>query len=118
MNFRTPGEAVELANNTRYGLAASIWSENISLALETARKVKAGSIWINSTNLFDAAAGFGGYRESGFGREGGKEGLYAYLRPIVAKARKACPHRVAAGLGRSSPAGAAGLGRSAASSGH
>ena len=81
MNFRTPSEAVELANNTRYGLAASIWSENISLALETARKVKAGSIWINSTNLFDAAAGFGGYRESGFGREGGKEGLHAYLRP-------------------------------------
>ena len=81
MSFRTPGEAVELANNTRYGLAASIWSENISLALETARKVKAGSVWINSTNLFDAAAGFGGYRESGFGREGGKEGLFAYMRP-------------------------------------
>ena len=81
MSFRTPSEAVELANNTRYGLAASIWSENISLALDTARKVKAGSVWINSTNLFDAASGFGGYRESGFGREGGKEGLYAYLRP-------------------------------------
>ncbi len=81
MSFRTPGEAVELANNTRYGLAASVWSENISLALETARKVKAGSVWINSANLFDAAAGFGGYRESGYGREGGREGLYAYLRP-------------------------------------
>jgi len=81
MSFRTPAEAVELANNTRYGLAASIWSENISLALETARQIKAGSIWINSTNLFDAAAGFGGYRESGYGREGGKEGLFAYLRP-------------------------------------
>ena len=81
MSFRTPSEAVELANNTRYGLAASVWSENISLALETARKVKAGSVWINSTNLFDAAAGFGGYRESGFGREGGMEGLFAYLRP-------------------------------------
>jgi len=81
MSFRTPSEAVELANNTRYGLAASVWSENISLALETARQIKAGSIWINSTNLFDAAAGFGGYRESGYGREGGKEGLYAYLRP-------------------------------------
>ena len=81
MSFRTPSEAVELANNTRYGLAGSVWSENISLALETARKIKAGSIWINSTNLFDAAAGFGGYRESGFGREGGKEGLFAYLRP-------------------------------------
>ena len=81
MSFRTPGEAIELANNTRYGLAASVWSENISLALETARAIKAGSVWINSTNLFDAAAGFGGYRESGFGREGGKEGLFAYLRP-------------------------------------
>ena len=81
MSFRTPGEAIELANNTRYGLAASVWSENISLALETARAIKAGSVWINSANLFDAAAGFGGYRESGFGREGGKEGLFAYLRP-------------------------------------
>ena len=81
MSFRRPDEAVELANNTRYGLAASIWSENISLALETARQVKAGSIWINGSNLFDAAAGFGGYRESGYGREGGKEGLLAYLRP-------------------------------------
>ena len=81
MSFRTPSEAVELANNTRYGLAASIWSENISLALETARRIKAGSIWINSTNLFDAASGFGGYRESGYGREGGKEGLLVYLRP-------------------------------------
>ncbi len=81
MSFRRPSEAVELANNTRYGLAASIWSENISLALETARRIKAGSIWINSTNLFDAAAGFGGYHESGYGREGGKEGLFAYMRP-------------------------------------
>ena len=81
MSFRRPSEAIELANNTRYGLAASVWSENISLALETARQVKAGSVWINSTNLFDAAAGFGGYRESGYGREGGREGLYAYMRP-------------------------------------
>lgn len=81
MSFRTPAEAVALGNNTRYGLAASIWSENISLALDTARKIKAGSVWVNSTNLFDAASGFGGYRESGFGREGGKEGLFEYLRP-------------------------------------
>ena len=80
MSFRRPSEAIQLANNTRYGLAASVWSENISLALETARAIKAGSVWINSSNLFDAAAGFGGYRESGFGREGGKEGLYAYLQ--------------------------------------
>jgi len=81
MTFRTPAEAVALANNTRYGLAASIWSENINLALDIAPKLKAGSVWINCTNLFDASSGFGGYRESGFGREGGKEGLYEYVRP-------------------------------------
>ncbi|RME90528.1 MAG: aldehyde dehydrogenase family protein, partial [Anaerolineae bacterium] len=81
LTFRSPAEAITLANNTRYGLAASIWSENISLALDVASKVKAGSVWINCTNLFDAAAGFGGYRESGFGREGGREGLFEYLRP-------------------------------------
>ncbi len=80
MTFRTPSEAIQLANNTRYGLAASIWTENINLALDVAPKLKAGSVWINCTNVFDAAAGFGGYRESGFGREGGKEGLYEYTR--------------------------------------
>src|SRR5436305_8654577 len=81
MTFRTPAEAVTLANYTRYGLAASVWSENINLALDIAPKIKAGSVWINCTNLFDATSGFGGYRESGFGREGGKEGLYEYVRP-------------------------------------
>jgi len=81
MTFRTPKEAVELANNTPYGLAASVWSENINLALDVAPKLKAGVVWINSTNLFDAASGFGGYRESGFGREGGREGMYEYLKP-------------------------------------
>ncbi len=81
MTFRTPSEAVALANNTRYGLAASVWSENINLALDIAPKLKAGTVWINCTNLFDASSGFGGYRESGFGREGGKEGLYEYVRP-------------------------------------
>src|SRR3989449_4187740 len=80
MTFRTPQEAVELANNTPYGLAASVWTENINLALDVAPKLKAGVVWINSTNLFDAAAGFGGYRESGFGREGGREGMYEYLK--------------------------------------
>ena len=79
--FRTPGEAVALANNTRYGLAASVWTENINLALDIAPKVNAGVVWINSTNQFDAAAGFGGRRESGFGREGGREGLFAYTKP-------------------------------------
>jgi len=79
LTFRTPDEAIGLANNTRYGLAASIWSENINRALDAAARVKAGVVWINSTNLFDAGAGFGGYKESGFGREGGREGLYEYL---------------------------------------
>ena len=80
MTFRTHNEAIEIANNTRYGLAASVWSENVNLALEIASKVKAGVIWVNCTNEFDAAVGFGGYRESGFGREGGIEGLWAYRR--------------------------------------
>ena len=86
MTFRTPGEAVELANNTRYGLAATVWTENVNLALDMAPKLKAGVVWVNATNLFDAAAGFGGIRESGFGREGGWEGLLAYLKaPLPAK---------------------------------
>ena len=79
--FRTPAEAVQLANNTRYGLAATVWSENINLALDIAPKLAAGIVWINGTNLMDAAAGFGGVRESGFGREGGWEGLAGYTRP-------------------------------------
>ena len=79
--FRTPSEAVELANNTRYGLAASVWSENINLALDIAPKLASGIVWINGTNMMDAAAGFGGMRESGFGREGGWEGLLAYTKP-------------------------------------
>ncbi len=88
MSFRTPDEAVALANNTRYGLAASVWSENISLALDIAPQLKAGVVWVNATNLFDAAVGFGGYRESGFGREGGLEGAYEYLKPKAWAARK------------------------------
>jgi aldehyde dehydrogenase (NAD+) len=84
MTFRTPAEAVALANNTPYGLAASLWTENVNLALDIARQIKAGTIWINSTNLFDAASGFGGYRESGFGREGGREGMLEYLKAPVA----------------------------------
>jgi aldehyde dehydrogenase (NAD+) len=80
ITFRTPAEAVALANNTVYGLAASVWSENINLALDVAGGIKAGTVWINCTNVFDAASGFGGYRESGYGREGGREGLYEYLQ--------------------------------------
>ena len=83
MTFRTPTEAVDLANNTRYGLAATVWTENINLALDIAPKLRAGVVWVNATNLFDAAAGFGGVRESGFGREGGWEGLLAYLKPTA-----------------------------------
>jgi aldehyde dehydrogenase (NAD+) len=79
--FRTPSEAVALANNTRYGLAATIWSENINEALDVAPKLAAGVVWINGTNMFDAAAPFGGVRESGFGREGGPEGMRAYTKP-------------------------------------
>ena len=95
MTFRTLREAIELANNTTYGLAASVWSENINVALHVASEIKAGVVWVNSTNLFDAACGFGGYRESGYGREGGREGLLEYLEPSWFK--KAPP------LPRSSP---------------
>jgi aldehyde dehydrogenase (NAD+) len=81
MTFRTPREALELANNTVYGLAACVWSESINVGLHVAAQLKAGVVWVNCTNLFDASCGFGGYRESGFGREGGKEGLLEYLQP-------------------------------------
>jgi aldehyde dehydrogenase (NAD+) len=93
MTFRTLKEAVALANNTRYGLAATIWSENINRSLEAASQMKAGVVWINTTNGFDAACGFGGYRESGFGREGGREGMVEYLklRAEWGKAEKPAP---------------------------
>jgi aldehyde dehydrogenase (NAD+) len=81
MTFRTPAEAVELANNTVYGLASSVWSESINVALQVAAQIKAGVVWVNCTNLFDASCGFGGYKESGYGREGGREGLTEYLEP-------------------------------------
>ena len=80
MTFRTPDEAVMLANNSAYGLAASVWSENINQALHVAPKLKCGVVWINCTNQFDASVGFGGYRESGYGREGGHEGMFEYLK--------------------------------------
>jgi aldehyde dehydrogenase (NAD+) len=82
MTFRTPSEAIELANNSRYGLSASVWTENVNLALDVAPRLKAGTVWVNCSNVFDASSGFGGYRESGFGREGGKEGLYEYVKPF------------------------------------
>jgi aldehyde dehydrogenase (NAD+) len=91
MSFRTPAEAVELANNTLYGLAASVWSESINVALHVAAQIKAGVVWVNSTNLFDACSEFGGYRESGFGREGGRAGLLEYLQPTWFKNAPAGP---------------------------
>jgi aldehyde dehydrogenase (NAD+) len=91
MTFRTPREAVELANNTVYGLAACVWSESLNISLHIASQLKAGVVWVNCTNLFDATCGFGGYRESGFGREGGREGLLEYLEPSWFK--KAPPMR-------------------------
>jgi aldehyde dehydrogenase (NAD+) len=91
MTFRTPSEAVELANNTVYGLAACVWSESINVALHVAAQLKAGVVWVNCTNLFDASCGFGGYRESGYGREGGREGLLEYLEPAWFKNAPALP---------------------------
>ncbi|WP_298676477.1 aldehyde dehydrogenase family protein, partial [uncultured Lentibacter sp.] len=98
--FRTPAEAVSLANNTRYGLAATVWSENVNLALDIAPKLAAGVVWVNATNLFDAAAGFGGVRESGFGREGGWEGLAAYTKP---KGRVKALSKTAPNAGKGGP---------------
>lgn len=87
--FRTPRDAIALANNTRYGLAASIWSESVNQCLAIAAEIKAGVVWVNCTNIFDAGAGFGGYRESGFGREGGREGMMEYLALPAPKAARA-----------------------------
>ncbi|MGA1984707.1 MAG: aldehyde dehydrogenase family protein [Candidatus Sulfotelmatobacter sp.] len=95
MTFRTPKEAVELANNTVYGLASCVWSENINVALHVAAQLKAGVVWVNCTNMFDAACGFGGYRESGYGREGGREGLLEYMEPAWFKHAPALPSQSA-----------------------
>jgi aldehyde dehydrogenase (NAD+) len=91
MTFRTPAEAVELANNTAYGLAACVWSESLNVALHVAAQIKAGVVWVNCTNLFDASCGFGGYRESGYGREGGREGLLEYMEPAWFKSAPVLP---------------------------
>jgi aldehyde dehydrogenase (NAD+) len=91
MSFRTPAEAVQLANNTPYGLAASVWTENVNLALDVAPKLRCGVVWVNATNLLDAACGFGGVRESGFGREGGREGFLEYLQPRFERHLPALP---------------------------
>ncbi len=96
MSFRHQKDAIDIANNTRYGLAASVWTENVNMALEMAPRLKAGVVWINSTNKFDAACGFGGYRESGYGREGGREGLYAYMKPVNAGTKPAATKKAQA----------------------
>ncbi len=80
MTFRTKEEAIELANNTFYGLAASVWTKDVAKMIEVARAIKAGTIWGNGANKFDAAAEFGGFKESGFGREGGPVGLWEYVQ--------------------------------------
>ena len=114
MTFRTPGEAIQLANHTRYGLAASVWSQNIDLALDAAAAIKAGVVWVNCTNLFDAAAGFGGYRESGFGREGGREGMQEYLVPDWEASLPDLPaHESKLSAAPSAPAAAPGIDRTA-----
>jgi aldehyde dehydrogenase (NAD+) len=79
LTFRTPDEAVEKANNTPYGLSAGVWTEKGSRILAMAQKLRAGVIWANTYNRFDPASPFGGYKESGFGREGGRHGLEAYV---------------------------------------
>ena len=79
LTFRTPAEAVEKANNTPYGLSAGVWTEKGSLILWMASRLRAGVVWANTFNKFDPTSPFGGYKESGYGREGGRHGLEAYL---------------------------------------
>jgi aldehyde dehydrogenase (NAD+) len=78
--FRAPQEAVERANNSAYGLAAGVWTDNGSKAFQVASQLRAGVVWQNTYNKFDPTAAFGGYKESGFGREGGPAGLLPYVR--------------------------------------
>ena len=80
LTFRTPQEAVEIANNTEYGLSAGVWTEKGSKILWTADRLQAGVVWANTFNKFDPSSPFGGYKESGFGREGGRQGLLSYLK--------------------------------------
>ncbi|WP_375384888.1 aldehyde dehydrogenase family protein [uncultured Microbacterium sp.] len=91
LSFRTPAEAVAKANNTPYGLSAGIWSDKGSRILAVADKLRAGVIWANTFNRFDPASPFGGYKESGYGREGGKQGLAAYLAPAASASHPVAP---------------------------
>ena len=83
LTFRTPDEAIEKANNTPYGLSAGVWTDKGSLIMWMAARLRAGVVWANTFNRFDPASPFGGYKESGFGREGGRQGLAAYLKQEV-----------------------------------
>jgi aldehyde dehydrogenase (NAD+) len=82
LTFRTPEEAIEKANNTRFGLSAGVWTDKGSRILMMASRLKAGVVWANTYHQFDPASPFGGYKESGFGREGGKHGLIEYSQLV------------------------------------
>ena len=82
LTFRTPEEAIEKANNTRFGLSAGVWTDKGSRILMMASRLKAGVVWANTYHKFDPASPFGGYKESGFGREGGKHGLLEYSQLV------------------------------------
>ncbi|HEU4757224.1 MAG TPA: aldehyde dehydrogenase family protein, partial [Agromyces sp.] len=97
LTFRTPQEAIAKANNTPYGLSAGIWTDKGSRILAVADQLRAGVVWANTFNRFDPASPFGGYKESGFGREGGRHGLGAYLAPAkAAPAGRSAPRAVEA----------------------
>ena len=80
LTFRTPSEAIEKANNTPFGLSAGVWTDKGSRILSMANRLRAGVVWANTFNKFDPTSPFGGYKESGYGREGGRHGLEAYLK--------------------------------------
>jgi len=106
LTFRTPAEAIAKANNTPYGLSAGIWSDKGSRILAVADKLRAGVVWANTFNRFDPASPFGGYKESGYGREGGRHGLSAYLKPAApATARSVEPGRSKRGKSETASAG-------------
>ncbi|KQO99596.1 aldehyde dehydrogenase family protein [Leifsonia sp. Leaf264] len=107
LTFRTPAEAIAKANNTPYGLSAGIWSDKGSRILAVADKLRAGVVWANTFNRFDPASPFGGYKESGYGREGGRHGLAAYLKPASSSSASAVTARSSASSASAAIKGAA-----------
>lgn len=104
LRFRTQKEAIALANQSCYGLGGGVWSEKSALAYETALAIKTGTVWINCYNVFDAASGFGGYKESGFGRDGGKECLFDNAKPAwMPRARPVLDDAKLASFGKVTP---------------